>query len=85
MNSASAFVAYAGHVSIDWTFTAAFTAMAVLGVFMGSAVARFVSQSQLKRAFAMFLVAVATFVLIQNAVTARTAASHLHGAARGPR
>lgn len=77
MNSAAGFAAYAGQVPIDWRYTAAFTAMAVAGVFIGSAIAQFVSQSQLKRGFAVFLVVVATFVLIQNAVTMRAAAAEL--------
>lgn len=77
LNSAAGFAAYAGEVSIDWGYTAVFTGMAVAGVFVGTAGAQFVSPSQLKRAFALFLVAVATFVLFQNAVTARAAAEEL--------
>ena len=77
MNSAAGFAAYAGTVDVDWGYTTAFTAMAVVGVFIGSSIARFVSQPQLKRGFAVFLVAVATFVLIQNAVTAHAAAAGL--------
>ncbi len=66
MNSASGFVAYAGHVTIDWYFTALFTAMGILGVFIGAALAQYVSQPALKRSFAIFLIVVATFILWQN-------------------
>lgn len=67
MNSASGFAAYAGKVTIDWRYTALFTALAVAGVFIGSSMVRYVSQSVLKRTFAVFLIAVAGFILLQNA------------------
>ena len=67
MNSASGFLAYAGHVNIDWSYTALFTSIAIAGVFVGSAVVPYVSQSVLKRSFAAFLIAVAGFILVQNA------------------
>ena len=66
LNSASGFVAHAGHVNIDWSYTATFTAIAIAGVFFGSAAVPFASQRALKRSFALLLVAVAGFVLLQN-------------------
>ncbi len=66
LNSASGFLAYAGRVPIDWRFTALFTILAIAGVFIGSAMVQYVSQSLLKRTFAVFLVGVAGFILIQN-------------------
>lgn len=69
MNSVSGFLAYAGEVRIDWAYTMLFTALAVAGVFLGSALAQHVSPAQLRRGFAVFLVAVSTFVLAQNALT----------------
>lgn len=66
MNSASGFLAYAGHVDIDWRYMALFTAIAVIGVFIGSAVVPHVSQGVLKRGFAVFLIAVAGFILYQS-------------------
>ena len=66
MNSASGFAAYAGHVEVYWTYTALFTSFAISGVFLGSAMVPHVSQAVLKRAFAVFLVAVASFILYEN-------------------
>lgn len=68
MNTASGFAAYAGQVSIDWTYTVVFTAIAIAGVVFGSAAVRFVSPPQLKRGFAVFLVAVSAFVLIAGRI-----------------
>lgn len=67
MNSASGFLAYAGHVQIEWAYTALFTSIAIAGVFAGSAALPYVSQTALKRSFAAFLVVVAGFILLQNA------------------
>lgn len=75
MNSASGFLAYAGDVRIDWGFTLLFISLAVAGVFGGAALARHVSAGQLRRGFAVFLIAVATFVLVQSAVTTRAHAA----------
>lgn len=82
MNSASGFLAYAGHVSIDWRFTALFTTVAVAGVFAGSAIAPHVSQGVLKRSFAVFLIVVAGFILLQNAVSGRSSAKQVSAPVR---
>jgi uncharacterized protein len=66
MNSASGFAGYLGTVAIDWGFLAGFTAVAIVGVLCGSALSRRVPQATLKRGFAVFLVAVGTFVLYRN-------------------
>lgn len=75
MNSVSGFLAYAGDVRIDWRFTLLFTGLAVAGVFAGSALAHYVSPAQLRRGFAIFLIAVATFVLVQSAIATRAHAT----------
>ena len=77
MNSASGFLAYAGHVNIDWSYTALFTSIAVAGVFAGAAVVPYVSQSVLKRSFAAFLIAVAGFILVQNAGSRNSSANQV--------
>lgn len=65
MNSAAAYVAYSEHVSLDWRYTAAFTACALAGVVAGSAMIASVPQLVLKRAFAMFIAGIGTFILIE--------------------
>ena len=77
MNSASGFLAYAGHVQIDWSYTALFTSIAIAGVFVGSAALPYVSQSVLKRSFAAFLIAVAGFILVQSAGSRNSTANQV--------
>ncbi len=66
MNSASGFVGYLGKVNIPWGLVALFIALAVAGSFAGTYLMRFVPQDTLKRIFAVFLVAMAIFILYQN-------------------
>jgi hypothetical protein len=66
MNTASGYLGYAGRTTMAWGFLAVFTLIAIVGILAGSRLVRYVSQAQLKRAFAVFLIAVGGFVLIQN-------------------
>lgn len=66
MNSASGFLGYLGQVSIPWGFMALFTAVAIAGILAGTYLVRFVSQSALRRAFAVFLIVTGCFMLYQN-------------------
>jgi uncharacterized membrane protein YfcA len=66
MNSAAGFAGYLGRVDVPWGFMAGFTGFAILGVLAGTSLVRAVPQAQLKRAFAVFLIAVALFTLYQN-------------------
>ncbi|HEU4829527.1 MAG TPA: sulfite exporter TauE/SafE family protein [Gemmatimonadales bacterium] len=66
MNTASGYAGYAGRTTMAWGFLAGFTAIAIGGILAGSRLVRYVSQAQLKRAFAVFLIAVGALVLIQN-------------------
>ncbi len=66
MNSVSGLLAYLGKVSIDWRFAVTFTVISATGVIFGSAWARNASAAALKKTFAIFLVAVASFMLIEN-------------------
>lgn len=66
MNSASAFAGYLGHVTIPWLFILMFTSVAVVGILAGTAMIRHVSQRALKRSFAVFLIAMGSFMLYRN-------------------
>ena len=66
VNSASGFVGTLGHVSIPWRDTAIVAVSAVAGILIGNAVGKRVPAAQLKRFFAIFLLAVAVFVLYSN-------------------
>ena len=66
LNSIAGLLGYLGHIAIDWPLTVSFTFAAALGTIAGSYLAQFVSAKQLEKGFGYFLLAVATFVLIQN-------------------
>ena len=66
MNSASGFAGYLGTVDLDWAFLAGFTAAAVAGALVGTALVARVPQAALKRGFAVFLLAMGGFVLYKN-------------------
>jgi uncharacterized protein len=66
MNSASGFAGYLGSVDLDWGFLAGFTAAAVVGALVGTALAARVPQATLRRAFALFLLVMGGFVLYRN-------------------
>ena len=66
MNTFSGWAGYAAHTDVPWGFLTAFTAVAIAGILGGAHLTRFVSQAQLKRAFAVFLLCVGAFILYQN-------------------
>ncbi|HEX6536469.1 MAG TPA: sulfite exporter TauE/SafE family protein [Gemmatimonadaceae bacterium] len=66
MNSASGFAGYLGTVRLDWSFLTGFTAAAVAGALVGTALIVRVPQATLKRAFAGFLLVMGGFVLYKN-------------------
>jgi hypothetical protein len=65
-NSITGFLGYLGHVSLDWHLMISFIFAASLGTLPGAYLARFVSAQKLQKIFGYFLLAVATFVLVQN-------------------
>ena len=65
-NSVAGSLGYLGHVPLDWTLTVSFTFLAGFGTVIGSSLAQVVSVQQLQKGFGYFLLAVASFVLLQN-------------------
>ncbi|MDP8953109.1 MAG: sulfite exporter TauE/SafE family protein [Actinomycetota bacterium] len=65
-NSASGFVGYLGKVELQWGLLALFTALAIAGSFAGTYLVRFVPSDKLQKAFAVFLVLMAIFILYEN-------------------
>jgi uncharacterized membrane protein YfcA len=66
MNSAAGVAGYWGEAVVRWDVLATFTAVAIAGILAGTRLSRRVPQEALRRAFAGFLVVVATFILYQN-------------------
>jgi uncharacterized protein len=65
-NSFSGFAGYLGLVSIPWPFLFKFTAFSAVGIFIGIALVRYVSQSALKKGFGIFLIFMGIFILYKN-------------------
>lgn len=66
MKSATGFLGYLGQVAVPWAFITLFTVVAMVGILGGTYLVQFVSQAALKRAFAVFLIVMGSFVLYQN-------------------
>ena len=67
---AGTFAGYMGGVPIDWATMGAFTAVTVTGSFVGARFSGRISQDALKKAFAWFLVVVATYILFESVLGA---------------
>ena len=65
-NSSTGFAGYIGAVPVDWTMMASFAAVTVTGSFAGTRLAHRFSQETLKRSFGVFLIFVATYILIKS-------------------
>lgn len=66
--SYAGFAGYLGGVPIDYSLMGSFTAVTVLGSFMGMRLAGRVSHAALKKAFAWFLVVVASYILLKSVI-----------------
>lgn len=65
-NSSTGFAGYLGTVPIEWEIMASFTAVTVAGSFIGTRIAHRFSQETLKRSFGVFLVFVASYILLKT-------------------
>ena len=64
--SYAGFAGYAGAVEVDYRLMAIFTAIAIAGSIAGSHLAQRLPAEQLKRGFGVFLVLVASYILINQ-------------------
>jgi len=64
--SYAGFAGYMGAVPIDWGLMGGFTAVTVVASFAGTRLAHRFSQDMLKRAFAVFLLFVASYILLKS-------------------
>ena len=62
----NSFAGYLGKAEMQWGLMAFFTALAVAGSFAGAYLGRFVPSGALQKAFAVFLVGMAVFILYEN-------------------
>ncbi len=66
MNAAAALVGYGPGLQVPWAIAIPFVLCTILGMFVGQALAPRFRSDTLKRAFAVLLVGVGTFVLLQT-------------------
>lgn len=66
LNSASGFAGYWGRVDIDLRIMAAFSSIAIVGVFIGTRLGRQVSPAGLRKGFAVLLVVVGLAILLKS-------------------
>jgi uncharacterized membrane protein YfcA len=69
MKSFAAYLGHASHVQIDWTLAGVVTVAAVVGSLAGGALAHRVPQGVLRRAFGIFVLAMAGFLLFKEIPT----------------
>ena len=66
--SYAGFAGYIGSVPVDWAMMGAFTLLTVAGSFAGTRIAHRFSHERLKKSFAIFLVVVATYILLKSVI-----------------
>lgn len=66
LKSFAGFLGYLGKTPVDWIFLAQFTAFTTAGIFIGSALVKYVPQDKLKKMFAVFLIIMGAFILYKN-------------------
>ncbi|MHB1591522.1 MAG: sulfite exporter TauE/SafE family protein [Sulfuricella sp.] len=67
-NSSTGFAGYMGTVPVNWGLMASFTVVTVVGSFAGTRLAHRFSHETLKRSFGVFLVFVASYILLKSVV-----------------
>lgn len=70
LQSATGLLGHMGQTTLPWTFTLIFTALSVVGSFIGSSFIGKVPEAKLKKGFGVFVLAMAVFVLGEQIVSA---------------
>lgn len=78
LKSGAGFFEYTRQVEVDYLFIASFSALAIIGILVGSRLVKHVTQRALKRGFAVFLVVMGIFMLIKETGVADSEQSQPH-------
>lgn len=54
------------NIPVDWPFLLEFTALSIVGIFVGSYLARFVPSQKLKKAFGYFVLAMGVYIILKE-------------------
>lgn len=68
MKSFSGFAGYAAHVEVDYGLALTFTALALVGTFIGAAAAKRIDGARLRTGFAYFVLVMGVVILLQEIV-----------------
>jgi uncharacterized membrane protein YfcA len=74
LNALSGFLGYLGSVPMDWPLIGSFTLTAAMGAVIGTFVLRYVPQRRIKQAFAILILVLGTYLVLQRTVFSRSAA-----------
>lgn len=66
MNSLLGFLGDVGHLDIDWKFLLTFTAIAIIGIFIGIWLNRFFDGKRLKKGFGWLVLLMGMYILIKE-------------------
>lgn len=66
MNSLVGFIGDIQNLVIDWLFLLTFSAISVVGIFIGMYLTKYTNESQLKKIFAYFVLLMATIILLKE-------------------
>jgi uncharacterized protein len=66
MNSLVGFIGDVQNLVIDWVFLLTFSAISVVGIFIGMYLTKYTNESQLKKIFAYFVLLMATIILLKE-------------------
>lgn len=66
INSLLGFFSSLGHQTIDWIFLTYFTVVAIVGIFLGTFISRFLPAHHLKATFGWFILLMSSFILIKE-------------------
>ncbi|MFN7046051.1 MAG: sulfite exporter TauE/SafE family protein, partial [Flavobacterium sp.] len=66
MNSLVGFIGDVQNLEIDWLFLLTFSAISVVGIFIGMYFTKYTNESQLKKIFAYFVLLMAAIILLKE-------------------
>ena len=66
MNSLVGFIGDVQNLEIDWTFLLTFSAISVVGIFLGMYLTKYTNENQLKKIFAYFVLLMAAIILLKE-------------------
>lgn len=67
-NSIIGFIGDLGHQSINWHFLLLLTTLAILGIFIGTALSKKLDGSKLKKGFGFFVLAMGIFIILKELI-----------------